>query len=55
MCMALSLLLFIFIVCKHIIRSHEYYNKSYEVLIRYKKSERIDETNVSAGPSTSKY
>lgn len=36
-------------------RSLENYDKSHKFLIRYKKSEGINEKDVSAGPSTSKY
>lgn len=50
------LLLGIFIVWKRKkMRSHEHYIDSHKVLIRLKKSEGINETGVSADPSTSHY
>lgn len=50
------LLLGIFIVWKRKkMRSHEHYIESHKVLIQCKKSEGINETVVSADPSTSKY
>lgn len=49
------LLLGIFIVWKRKkLLSHEHYIESHKVLIRFKKSEGINETVVSADPSSSK-
>lgn len=51
----ISMLSIFFLYTRKKMRSHVHYNKSHKVLIQYKKSECIDETDVSAVPSTSKY